>query len=53
MSWCKNNSKILKLLIEKGININCYDNQGCNALSWCSKSFQSISLLVENGININ
>jgi len=37
----------LKILIEKGIDVNLVDKKGCNALDWCSRYPEIVKIIKE------
>ncbi len=51
----KANIEAVKILIEKGANINCLNKDGYNSLMLALKKghIEIVKLLIEKGININ
>lgn len=52
----KNNAETIKMLLEKGANVNQITSNGLSALinaAWKESNAETIQLLLENGANVN
>jgi ankyrin repeat protein len=47
------NLEIMKILIEKGADVNAHNNAGATALLWCARDPEKARLLVGKGAHVN
>jgi len=57
---CNNNIELIKILVDKGANLDLQDNCGCTALAWAccynnDKNTEIINILIspKNGVGTN